>query len=269
MGSRIGLIAGSGDFPLIALAEAKAKGLFTAVLSAGAGEPEELRVRADVWARLDPLRPTEAAAFLKKHGIRDVLLAGKFDPALIFRPEGRDAAARAAVRGAPDRRPAGLAERAIAFFDAQGFRVVDPSPFLEPFLCPEGLLGATEPSAGARDDMAFGWPLARVLADQDIGQTLVVKDRMVVAVEGLEGTDEAVRRGGRLAGPGVVVLKRARTGQKAGVDFPAVGLGTVRTLVEAGASALCLEAGRTAFFQREEAVALADSKGIALTGRRK
>ncbi len=109
--------------------------------------------------------------------------------------------------------------------------------------------------------------MVRTLADLDIGQTLVVKDRAVVAVEGMEGTDETVRRAAALAGPGVVVLKAARTRQDPRVDLPMVGLETVRTLVEARAAALVVEAGRVPF-SKGEARAAAAAPEVALIGRR-
>ena len=268
MGPRIGLIAGSGDFPLFVLSEAKAQGLWCAVLSVQAGAPDSLESQADAWGRASAGRPAEALAFFRSHGVRDLVFAGKIDPVSVFSPGGLDAAGRKLIESLPDKRPAALIRKVYELIEAQGFRVMDPGPYLKPFFCAEGDLTPAGPSPEARDDIAFGWPIARAVADLDIGQTLVVKDKMVVAAEGWEGTDEAIRRGGRLAGPGTVVLKVGRTVQEPGVDLPAVGLGTVHALVEAGASALCIEAGRVPFFEREEAVALAESRGLALTARR-
>lgn len=268
MGPRIGLIAGSGDFPLFVLHEAKTKGLWCAVLAVQAGTPAALESQADAWCRIDAGRPAEAFAFLRKHEVRDIIFAGKIDPSVVFGAGGLEAMSRRLIEDLPDKRPSALVQRVFDLFTAQGFRIMDPEPFLKPFFCEEGDLTPTAPSREAGDDIAFGWPIARAIADLDIGQTLVVKDKMIVAVEGWEGTDEAIRRGGRLAGPGTVVLKVGRTAQPLRVDLPGVGLATVRSLIEAGASALCLEAGRVAFFQQAEAVALAGSRGLALTARR-
>jgi DUF1009 family protein len=268
MRPRIGLIAGSGEFPLTVLEEARRRGLFCAVLAAAEGAPAELEERADAWKRTGSGRLEEAVAFFREQGVQDVVFAGKIDPADVFRPETRDEAAGRAMAALPDRRPATLIRAAIDLLAARGLRVMDPAPFLEPLMCPEGTLTPSGPSERAAADIDFGWPLARTIADQDVGQTLVVKDGLVVAVEGLEGTDEAIRRAGRLAGPGTVALKVGRTRQDRRVDLPAAGLATVRSLVEAGASALCLEAGRVVFFRRSEALALAASAGLAVVGRR-
>lgn len=268
MGPRIGLIAGSGEFSLFVLDEARRRGFFCAVLAVPGEAADELEARADACLRSDPGRVAEAVAFFRKHEVRDIIFAGKIDPSAVFQTEGQDETARNLVKTLGDKRPSALIRRAIDFLTAQGFSIMDPEPFLGSLLCEEGLLTARAPSPEVMADVDFGWPLARTIADQDIGQTLVVKDGLVVAVEGLEGTDEAIRRGGRLAGPGTVVLKVGRTSQDRRVDLPAVGLTTVRSLIEAGALALCLEAGRVLVFRRTEAAALAESSGVVMMARR-
>jgi DUF1009 family protein len=268
MGPRIGLIAGSGEFPLLVLNEIKKQGVFCAVLGIGGPADDALRSMADAWARLDAGRAAEAIAFFREHGVRDILLVGKIDPGFLFGREDLDETSRSLVDADRDKRPSAVVRRAIAFLSGQGLEVADPAPFLAPYFCPEGLLTATGPAPAAQEDIDFGWPLARTLADQDIGQTLVVKDKAVVAVEGLEGTDEAIRRGGRLAGPGTIVIKVSRTHQDMRVDVPAVGLETVRSLSDAGSAVLCVEAGRVAFFQKQEAAALAESNGVSLVVRK-
>lgn len=267
MGPRIGLIAGSGEFPLFVLDEARRRGLFCAVLAVAGEAADELEARAEAYLQSGPGRIAEAVAFFRKHGVRDIILAGKIAPAALFQTDEQDEAARDLILSLADKRPSVLIRRAIDFLSAQGFSVMDPEPFLGPLLCEEGLLTSRAPSSRIKAEIDFGWPLARAIADQDIGQTLVVKEGLVVAVEGLEGTDEAILRGGRLAGPGTVVLKVGRTVQDRRVDLPGVGLSTVRCLIEAGASALCFEAGRVLVFRRAEAVALAESSGLALLAR--
>jgi len=268
MGPRIGLIAGSGEFPLLVLNEARKKGLFCAVLGVRGQAEDSLQGWANAWGWLEPGRAAETVAFFRSHQVRDVLIAGKVDPMLLFRPGELDEASRSLVESGRDKRPSSVILRVIEFLAGQGIEVGDPTSFLSPYFCPAGLLTAKGLSGAAEEDIDFGFPLARTLADLEIGQTLVVKDRSVVAVEGLEGTDEAIRRGGRLAGPGAVVLKVSRTHQDMRVDVPAVGLETVRSLADAGAAALCFEAGRVAFFQKQESVALAESRGVSLIARR-
>jgi DUF1009 family protein len=116
-------------------------------------------------------------------------------------------------------------------------------------------------------DIDFGLRIARKAADLEIGQTLVVKEGAVVAVEGMEGTDRTIQSGGRLAGPGFVVVKAGRTSQDMKVDLPAVGLDTIKILLRAGGAALGLEAGKVAFFQKQAAVRLADARGASIVVR--
>ena len=116
-------------------------------------------------------------------------------------------------------------------------------------------------------DIKFGWTVARQIADLDIGQTVIVKEKAIVAVEGMEGTDETIERGGLLAGKGTTVVKVSRTHQDPRVDLPAVGLNTVQSLIDAKSAALCVEANRVAFFQREEAIALAKSNNIVILAK--
>jgi hypothetical protein len=117
------------------------------------------------------------------------------------------------------------------------------------------------------EDIEFGWAQAKVVADLDIGQTVVVKDKAIVAVEGMEGTDETIKRAGRLAGEGVVAIKVGRTQQDMRIDVPAVGLETMRSLAIVRAAALSFEAQKVLFFDKEEALALADANRISVIAK--
>jgi DUF1009 family protein len=194
-------------------------------------------------------------------------MAGKIDPRAVFSGGTPDAAAKALLARAPDRTPSGLIGTLIEFLAGEGLSVMDPKSWLAPYFCPAGPLTSAAPSPAAQADIEFGWARARRIADEDIGQTLAVKDGAVVAVEGLEGTDETIKRAGRLAGEGLVVLKAARTGQDLRVDVPAVGAETLRCLIRVGAAALCIEAGSVAFFDRDESLALAEANRIAVLAR--
>lgn len=268
MGPRIGLIAGSGELPLFVRDEARRRGLFCAVLVLRGEAPEALKSGSDAWLETGAGRVAEALAFFRKHDVRDIVFAGKVDPADLFRVDDLDATAKSLIETLPDRRPAAVVRRAMEFLAAEGFRVLDPGPFLGPLWCGEGLLTPGPLPAWAAADIDFGWPLARAIADQDIGQTLIVKGGLVVAVEGLEGTDEAIRRAGKLAGPGTVVIKVARTSQDSRVDLPAAGPGTVESLIEARAGALCLEAGRVLLLDKDKVLARAGAAGLTVVGKR-
>ena len=267
MGERIGVIAGAGNFPLLALLAAKKEG-FSCIVAGLRGEARiDIGEGAEAFDWFSTAELGRLTAFFKERGVRRVLLAGKIDPRTVFALEAPDAALRSLLSKVPDRTPSGLIGALIEYLAGQGLTVIDPEVWLAPHFCPPGVLTGTAPPAGVLADIEFGWTRARRLADEDIGQTLAVKERAVIAVEGLEGTDEAIKRAGRLAGPGLVVLKVARTRQDMRIDVPAVGAETLRSLIRVGAAALCFEAGRVAFFEREESLALAEANHIAVLAR--
>jgi DUF1009 family protein len=113
-------------------------------------------------------------------------------------------------------------------------------------------------------EMLFGYPIAKEIARLDVGQTIAVKNQIVVAVEGVEGTDLLIKRAGELAGPGVVIVKVSKPRQDMRFDVPVVGIQTIRNLVAAGAAGLCVTAGQSLFFDRAEAIAMAEEHGICI-----
>jgi DUF1009 family protein len=265
MGRRLGVIAGGGEFPLRAVAEIRRTGAWCAVAGVRGAAAEDLKRTADAFEWVGPTELRKLVDFFRSRDVRDVVLVGKVEHRLVT--GGLDEGLAALVAGLPDLKPTTLLRTVVERLEAEGLSVLDPGFLLRPYLCPAGVLGRVEPTAEVLSDIEFGFPLAKSLADLDIGQTLVVKRRAVVAVEGMEGTDATIRRSFDLAGEGVVVIKVGRTVQDMRLDVPAVGRETVRSLVEARAAALCIEAATTPFFQKEEAVALADGRGLALLAR--
>jgi len=267
MGRRIGIIAGGGAFPLQALAEAKRRGWSCVVVGLRGAASPDLERDAEAFAWFSPFEVEKLVSFFKNRDVSEAVMFGKVEHRTIF-ADGFPADALAALgKRPPDLAPLTLLTSLIECLEVRGLKILDPSSFLAPFFRPEGLLGKTAIDEAALADASFGWPLVKTLADLDIGQTLAVKKKAVVAVEGMEGTDETIRRAGALAGQGIVVLKAARTRQDMRIDVPTVGLETIRTLVEARAAALVIEAGRVPFFQQEESLALADQAGLAVLAR--
>jgi hypothetical protein len=267
MGQRLGIIAGAGEFPRQAIADARREGYHCIVAGIRGAAEESLKREADAFAWIGPAEIGRLVTFFKAQDVREAVLLGKVEHRTIFRPDLQEPDVAALLNVLPDRTPTTLLRSLIAYLGTQGITVKDPSFLLRAYFCPPGVLGRTEPSAAVLADIAFGWPLARQLADLDIGQTLVVKDRAVAGVESLEGTNETIARSGRLAGPGVVVLKVGRTGQDMRLDVPAVGLETLRALVRVRAAALAFEAATMPFFQKDEALTMAEANGIAVIAR--
>jgi len=264
MAQRLGIIAGSGDFPLYVLKEAKKQGYFCALTVLNEGAAFEWESIADVVIHAKLREAMEVAAFFRSHHVDQIILAGKIDLRSGIEEIRLSPLLMKMTAGIRDRRPAELIALAIEFFAKQGIRVVDPMTFVSALMCEPGVMTAEKVPLEIREELDFGWPIARAIADLDVGQTVIVKDKTVVTVEGIEGTDETIRRGGRLTGGGFVAIKLCRTRQDARIDLPAVGMETIRSLLESEGRALCFEARRMPFFQREEALRLAEEHGITV-----
>lgn len=262
------MIAGSGEFPFWVLDEIRKQGRNPVVAGIRGEADLNLEKKSGVFEWFDVGNIRDLVSFFNKNDIQEAVFAGKVNPQVIFRKNRFDKTSQEILNLAQARSPAALIQKIIDFMKKEGIKILNPRQFIVPLVCDEGILTGTEVSADVEENVAFGWEIARRMADLDIGQTVVVKDKAVVAVEGIEGTDEAIKRGGQLAGKDTVVVKVCRTRQDPRVDLPAVGLDTVQSLIEAQARALCFEAQCIPFFRKEEAVALADSQGIAIMVRK-
>jgi DUF1009 family protein len=152
-------------------------------------------------------------------------------------------------------------------FRERGFELINSTTLLEPLLAKSGVLTRRAPSADEQADLAYGYPVADQLAGLDVGQTIAVKNRAVVALEAMEGTDAVIARAGALAGPGVIVVKVAKPAQDMRFDVPVVGVATIRAMKAAGATALSIDAGKTLVMEGQAVFSAADEAGIAVVGR--
>ena len=269
MGNRIGIIAGSGLFPILLARSLKEKGEEVYVISVEKEVEPRLLSLSSQGLQILPGEIARLLHFIKENKINKVFLAGKVDPRWLLRNQSFDSLA---LKLWPEKGPATasvIIEILINFLKEQGIEVLDPSSFLEPFFCQPGYLTRHQPSPEALKDLDLAFDLAVKMADLEIGQVVAVKKGVIVSVEALEGTDKMIKRAGELAGDGMVVAKVGRTRQSPVVDVPAVGLATVRSLLEARAACLGIEAGKVAFFEQEEALALAEEAGLAIVARRR
>jgi DUF1009 family protein len=208
-------------------------------------------------------------AGLRGEGAHEVVLAGLVPKALLFEDAGLvrvDAEAARLLAGLRDRRDDALLRALAEALETQGFRVASQAAYTPELLAPEGPLGAVVPTPAQLDEVAFGWPIAKAVGGLDIGQTLVLCDRTVLAVEALEGTDAAIRRAAALGRGRLSVLKVWKPSQDPRLDFPVIGPETIATLVEVGAALLAVEAGRTLVLERAETLARADAAGVCVLG---
>jgi UDP-2,3-diacylglucosamine hydrolase len=261
----IGLVAGSGRFPLLfAQAASRAGRRVVAVAHEGETHPElERHVEKLRWVKLGQLGAVVEA--LREGGCAEAVFCGGIAKLRLFdlRPDWLGLKTLASLRGLGD----DAALRAIAgALEANGVRVVSPMPLVPDLLAPRGPIGSRRLDEAQRADAELGLEVARALGAQDVGQTVVVKRRIVLAVEAAEGTDACIARAGQLGGRGAVVVKAWKPQQDARFDVPAIGAKTIETMRAAGCAALGVEAGKTLILGRDETAAAADDAGIAVEG---
>jgi DUF1009 family protein len=269
---RIGLIAGNGAFPFLVLDAARRLGHQVTIVAVQEEASPELNAaaarepRADiVWLSLGQLsRCIEA---LREAGATHAVMAGQVKHVKIFSGILPDRLLLSVMMRLRARNTDALISAVADVMRDHGIELLDSTAFLTPLLATPGLLASRPPSPQEEADLAFGYRMADAIAGLDIGQTVVVKDAAVVAVEAMEGTDAVIERAGRLAGPGTRVVKVAKPSQDMRFDVPVVGLATVRAMRDAGATALSIDAGKTLVFDRQELMAAADDAGIAIVGR--
>ncbi len=265
---KIGLIAGNGSFPILFADHARRQGeqIVAVALKEEASQDLENHVDTITWLSLGQLGKT--LEFFKQNGVTRAVMAGQVKHTQLFRDIVPDLRVVKLLARVANKKAESLLSAVTQEFELEGIQFLSSATYLEHWLCPEGPITKRKPNSTENADIQFGWPLARAIANQDIGQTLVVKNKTVVAVEGMEGTDACIRRAGEIAGPGCVVIKVARPRQDLRFDIPVIGLRTIDSLRHAGAKAIALEAGRTLLLEKEVLVKEADSAHLAITGLR-
>lgn len=260
----IGLIAGEGKFPLIFARAAKGNDLrVVAVAHLGQTLPElEKYVDEITWVRVGQLGKTINA--LKKAGVTNAVMAGGIAKSLMYfdiHPDLKGLMMMARLKNRKD----DVILRAVAEeMEKEGIVIRDSTLYLSSLLAPQGVLTRRAPSPREMEDIRFGWEIAKEIGRLDIGQSVVVKDKNVLAVEAIEGTDAAIKRGGGFAGKGAVLVKVSKPNQDLRFDIPVIGLDTIRVMAEAQVTAAAIEAGRTIIFDKESTISYADQESLAL-----
>lgn len=265
-GERLGLIAGNGRFPIIFADNARKLGYqVSAVAHEGETDPELAHhVDRIHWIKIGQLNKLIKA--FKDDQVHQAVMLGGIKKTHVFttvRPDFRALAlaARLALWKDDD-----ILREIAKELEKEGIAICESTFGLEGILADEGPLTAREPSEKEWEDIRYGWEVAHEIGRLDIGQCVVVKDRVVVAVEAVEGTDEAIKRGGQLAKDGAVVVKRCKPQQDLRFDLPAVGPRTIEIMASVNASALAIEAGRTIILDRDLTLKKAKSARIAVVG---
>src|SRR5215469_6890042 len=260
-----GLIAGNGRFPFLVLEGARSQGIDMAVIAIKEEADPELAKQAQRvhWVSLGEL--SKAIDLLHKEGVGQAVMAGQVKHNKIFssiRPDWRLAKLLFTL---PRKNTDSLIGAVAKVLEDEGIHLVDSTLFLKPLVPESGVLTRRSPDSREAADMSYGLNVARHIGFMDIGQTVVISDQACVAVEAMEGTDEAIARAARLAsGKPLVVVKVSKPKQDMRFDVPVVGLPTIAAMKSAGATALAVDAGRTLFFDRAALIAAAEDAGIAI-----
>jgi DUF1009 family protein len=271
----IGLIACAGRFPIAIARKAREVGIpVVCVGIAGMADPE-LSVVCHRFHWLRRLSLGYIIRAFRRGGVRRWSMAGKFHKHILFRPRrwlqllpDWRLVRFWLTRRRTDTRDDALLLGLIAEFQSEGMECVSPTDLCPELLVREGVLTNRRPTTAEERDMAFGWSIAKEMGRLDVGQSVMVKEGAVLAVEAIEGTDLAILRAGDLCGRnGFVVVKVAKPQQDMRFDVPTVGTTTIEVMRQAGATALAIEAARTILLDEHETVCLADRYGIAIVSR--
>ena len=269
--SRIGIVAGNGKFPFLALQGARSLGHDVTVVA----------VKEEAFAELEQAAREANASYhsvslghlgkcikiLKGDGVSQAVMAGQVKHAKIFSGIVPDLTLLSVLTRLRAKNTDALISAVADVMRDHGIELLDSTSFLGPLLAREGVLTRRAPDAMESEDVAFGYRMADAIAGLDIGQAIAVKDKAVVAVEAMEGTDQVIARAGTIAGAGVRIVKVAKPKQDMRFDVPVIGIATVRAMQAAGATALSIDAGRTLVMDGEQVFAAADAAGITIVGR--
>ncbi len=264
---RLGIIAGNGVYPQLLADSARKAGVKRIIAAAFTGETDpKLAQHVDLieWMRVGQLN--RLLKFFRAQDVHDAIMAGQIAPKNLFdlRPDWK----ALMLLGKLKQRNAESIFAAIADELANvDVNLLPATTFLEDSLAPLGLIAGPKLSRQEQDDVDLGWKIAKEIARLDIGQTIVVKNGTVVAVEALEGTNDAIRRGGALAREGAIMVKVAKPQQDMRFDVPVIGLETIRIAAEARLRVIAVEADKTLLLEREPIVELANRSNISIIGR--
>lgn len=269
---RIGLIAGNGTFPFLVLRAARQIG----------HEVEIVAIKGEAFPALETFAGTLGGTAIRwialgqlgqcikaftSAGVTQAVMAGQVKHVKLFTDVMPDLTMLSVLSRLRSKNTDALISAIADVLQAHGIALMDSTALLGELLAPAGVLTRARPSEAMGLDFEFGYQVADTVARLDVGQTIVVKDRAVVAVEAMEGTDATIKRAGELGGPGTRVVKVAKPGQDMRFDVPVVGVATVKAMREAGADGLSIDAGRTLMLDGPAFVEAANAAGIVVVGR--
>jgi DUF1009 family protein len=261
---KFGLIAGNGKFPFMVLEGARQSGAQVAVAAIREETDPQIERLADAltWVGIGQLG--RMIRFFKDEGVEKAIMAGQVRHVQIFSRAVPDVRMLKLLLKLPRRNTDSLIGAIASELQSEGIELIDSTYFLQDYLPKIGSLTRRPPDTREREDIEYGLEITREIARLDLGQTIVVRAKACVAIEAMEGTDETIKRAGTLARGRLTVVKIAKPDQDMRFDVPVVGVPTIEAMLSAGATCLCITAGKTLMFDRDEMVRLANEKKIAI-----
>ena len=264
----IGLIAGNGKLPLLVAEQAKREAYALHVCAIHGETDAAISEMADSieWVRLGQLK--RLIDYFKKRGVRQAIMAGKITKTNIFKGDVRpDFDMLQLMTFIKDRKDDTLLGAVASHLKKNGIELLSSVSLLSSLLPKAGVLSKRKPTKEDESEIEFGWKVAKEIAGMDIGQTVVIKNKSVLAVEAIEGTDQAILRGGELVSGDVAVIKVAKPKQDMRFDVPTVGLQTLEIMIRAKVRLLAFEAGKTILMDRDQFLKKADQHRMVVVAK--
>lgn len=263
---KIGIIAGGGQFPYLFAQAARKEGRKVVIVAHKGECTADIEKEADsiCWVKLGQLG--KIIKFLKTEEVSEAVLLGTITKTKIFKDVWPDLKGLSIWNKINIRQDDAILRAVAGALEDDGIKVLESTYYLRQLLFPNGILTKKKPSGEQIEDIEFGWKIARAVGKLDIGQCVVVRDRAVVAVEAIEGTDATIKRGGMLAKENAVVVKVKKPDQDFRFDLPAIGKKTIESMQEVKASVLAVEAQQALLFDSEEVIRHANKAGIIIVG---
>ena len=265
MADRIGLIAGNGRFPIIFAQAARKKGVEVIAIGINEETSKDLEkfVNKIYWLGVGEL--DRLLKILREENLRSIVMAGQVKHKLLFDKNIKiDERMRFLLGSLKNKKTDSIIGAVAKLLELKGIKVLSSIIFLSEYLPKKGVLTKQLPDERVLKDIDFGRKIAKAIAGLDIGQSVVVKDRVVLAVESIEGTDEAIRRAERYGKDGIVVIKVTKPRQDMRFDVPVIGPDTIKLLQEVKAACIAIEAKKTLIIDKLETLRLAEASGISI-----
>jgi DUF1009 family protein len=262
----IGLISGNNRFPFLVAEEIKKNGNRVICIALKEEANPELEKVCDKIYWLSVGKFQEIIDALKNENVKTVIMAGQVKHVTIYSVIGMDWRAIKVMGSLVNKKTDTILKTIADEFEKDGMHLIPSHTYLMSLLAPKGLISGKKLSLDENKDIEFGYKIAKGIASFDVGQTVVVKDRSVLAVESVEGTDECIKRAYKLGGENSIVIKVAKPNQDFRFDVPVIGADTIDILKESKTRAMAIEAGVTLMLDKDEIIEKARKAGVTILG---